>query len=80
MTKAQDFQEWCSKTKINFKHEEHARIVYDFCKEASCRAEIELIHRKPWRDYKDIYDELTKVTFSDGSMSIFNYKGEGEEL
>ena len=70
MTMAEKFWEWTHKERIRFKSEDHEFIVHQF----DAGAEVTYFSKYP--DSYEVYDEQTLVTFSDGSKTNFNYKGE----
>ncbi len=74
MTQADKFFDWAYDTRQDFKWDDHAAIVKEFCSDAT----VETVNRRPWAERCDHYDDLTKATFPDGSVAVFNYKGEGE--
>lgn len=71
---ADQFLNWAWDTRQDFKWGCHTAIVKEFCSEAT----VETVQRNPWQERCDHYDDLTKVTFPDGSVAVFNYKGESE--
>ena len=70
MTLVEKFWQWVSKERIRFKSEDHKFIVHQF----DAGAEVTYFSKCP--DGDGYYDDQTLVTFSDGSKTNFNYKGE----
>ena len=69
MTMAEKFWEWEHRSRINWKYDDHGALVRQF----DAGAEVKIFTQPPY----EVYDEYTYVTFSDGSQTNFNYKGEG---
>jgi hypothetical protein len=69
MTLAEKFWEWDRKERIRWKYDDHRELVHQF----DSGAVVTIFTRPPY----EVYDEQTYVTFSDGSQTNFNYKGEG---
>ena len=69
MTLAEKFWKWEHQERVCFKTEEHEFIVHQFDADAT----VTISTKPPY----EVYDEKTSVTFSDGSQTSFNYKGEG---
>jgi len=74
MTQADTFFDWAWETRQDFKWDIHEDIVREFCSNAT----VERVNRRPWAERSDHYDDLTKAEFPDGSIALFNYKGERE--
>ncbi len=70
MATAEKFWEWTHKERIRFKSEDHKFIVHQF----DAGAEVTYFSR--YADGGGYYGDQTLVTFSDGSKTNFNYKGE----
>jgi hypothetical protein len=67
---AKKFWEWENSQHIRWKYVDHRPIVQQF----DAGAEVACFKKYP--DSYEVYDEQTLVTFSDGSKTNFNYKGE----
>ena len=59
MTQADKFFDWAYDTRQDFKWDDHAAIVKEFCGAAT----VETVNRRPWAERCDHYDDLTKATF-----------------
>ena len=70
MTLAEKFWEWDRFQRIRWKDGDHEFKVRQF----DAEAKVEYFSRCP--DGDGYYDGQTYVTFSDGSKTYFNYKGE----
>jgi hypothetical protein len=67
--KAELFENWAEDSGRCFKTECHEEIAKAF--DSNC--EVDYYNRSD-----EIYGQITEVTFSDGSITEFNYKGEIE--
>jgi len=68
MTMAEKFWQWEHGERIRWKYDDHGALVRQF----DAGADVTIFTRPPY----EVYDEHTYVTFSDGSQTNFNYKGE----